>query len=647
MAANRYCLKKLGIQNFKFFKKLKEIELDGKNLLLYGENGSGKSSIYWALYTFFECSHKAKDEDIIKYFDPDDGNHLTNIHLKADVTNTFESYINLEMVKGDTNLNLKLSKSDLIIKNNNIMKESIYATDFINYRLLFRLNDFYHSEDIDLFPLFRKEFLPYQQLVVKPSNYSGDMSLSKVYENILIGPKYQSINANKIYPKQHEPEYLEYLTLQSVFEKSLLEIVDNINTKGVPILRNDFGYDFKYNLDFHVSEFSIINNQFIPPKYYIDLNVSDYESIGGQIQKPQSFLNEAKLAALALSMRFAILEQRLMEGDILKLLVLDDLLISLDMSNRQKVLKLIFEKYQKNYQCIIMTHDKLFFDLAKRKIEESKYTNWLYKEMYFDYEKKEPIILETEKNYTLAQYYFSHFDYPACANNLRKFAEDIFVNIFPMNIRYTEKGEEITKLNNYIERAIKFYNKNNLNSDLLLNLKDKLFLLLNPLSHFSEDINIYSSELLDTLKILPALLTEIEGYNIKEFIQSNDIIEIKFKVNSTVTNIYEIKPREKIYIFTQGTTSFLSPNSFDSMRCYEYDSSKNTTVMHNFEVHKNKNLFKMYKEIYKYNYDEASQPGATPIDENSIVVELNNIFRQRHGKKDSFYQLNNNINTTN
>lgn len=46
-------INKLTLSNFKFFGKEETIELNGNHLLLYGENGSGKSSIYWALYTLF------------------------------------------------------------------------------------------------------------------------------------------------------------------------------------------------------------------------------------------------------------------------------------------------------------------------------------------------------------------------------------------------------------------------------------------------------------------------------------------------------------------------------------------------------------------------------------------------------------------
>lgn len=45
---------KIEIENFKFFKNVFPINVDGKNILLYGENGAGKSSIYWSVYTHFK-----------------------------------------------------------------------------------------------------------------------------------------------------------------------------------------------------------------------------------------------------------------------------------------------------------------------------------------------------------------------------------------------------------------------------------------------------------------------------------------------------------------------------------------------------------------------------------------------------------------
>ncbi|MBK7039657.1 MAG: AAA family ATPase [Bacteroidetes bacterium] len=62
-------ISKIHISNFKFFDKNRVIDLEGKDhLLLYGENGSGKSSIYWALYTLLDSSIKDNQGQIEKYF---------------------------------------------------------------------------------------------------------------------------------------------------------------------------------------------------------------------------------------------------------------------------------------------------------------------------------------------------------------------------------------------------------------------------------------------------------------------------------------------------------------------------------------------------------------------------------------------------
>ncbi len=158
-------INKLTLNNFKFFVGEESLDFDCKNILIYGENGSGKSSLYWALYTFI--------------------NTPTNKYLEA------FKYQNIKII--------------LSIENGKYTKQS------------------------------------------------------------LIKPKI----------------------------KVVISIIEN-GKDDIPIFR------------------------------------------------PQSYFNEAKLTAIALSVRLAITQVKLRDSP-LKLLVLDDLLVSLDMSNRDEVLK---EYYQ-------------------------------------------------------------------------------------------------------------------------------------------------------------------------------------------------------------------------------------------------------------------------------------------------------------
>lgn len=97
---------------------------------------------------------------------------------------------------------------------------------------------------------------------------------------------------------------------------------------------------------------------------------------GKRLTKPQSFLNEAKLTQLALSVRFGATLAHFHESP-LKLLVLDDLLISLDMNNRMKVVEIILGDTFSDFQKVILTHDLGFFNELRRRIG-SQHIGWSF-----------------------------------------------------------------------------------------------------------------------------------------------------------------------------------------------------------------------------------------------------------------------------
>ena len=95
-------------------------------------------------------------------------------------------------------------------------------------------------------------------------------------------------------------------------------------------------------------------------------------------------LNEARLPAIALALYLAGLlisiPAPVPGGPIYpKLLVLDDVLIGLDMSNRMPVLE-ILAKYFSDWQVILITHDKVWYEMAR--LQTSGGAHWTYHELY-------------------------------------------------------------------------------------------------------------------------------------------------------------------------------------------------------------------------------------------------------------------------
>lgn len=90
------------------------------------------------------------------------------------------------------------------------------------------------------------------------------------------------------------------------------------------------------------------------------------------LQTPQLFLNEARLSALGLAIYLAgrLACTPTASNSALKLLVLDDVLIGLDHSNRLPVLDVLQTKFA-DWQIVLLTHDRNWFDLARSHLPEA------------------------------------------------------------------------------------------------------------------------------------------------------------------------------------------------------------------------------------------------------------------------------------
>ena len=376
-------IEKLVIKGFKAFPKEFELTLEGKHLLLYGENGSGKSSIYYALHCLYQSP--LKDDAGKKYFNRTDehGNpnnqHLINLNIDDD-----DSEISLHFEAPHPFI-YKIDKdgynSELL---GGIMPLPGFIEGcFINHKFIFNFFHFHNSEYINRFPVFEKDILPYCNIGHK----DGNICLGQFYERIIVDIQKKGNRINK-----HHYDKIDF------FNNSLLKVIGDMNLHISDLYNNYFRYDTDkelqitlhypeipdskalngYRLKYDYLQFLAFENGTVISKKntyrshnkpFIRLDVYEKQDDGTlkSIPKPQTYFNEAKLTAIALSIRFALLDLVSIGNG--RFLALDDMLISLDMSNRTKVIDFLLSISDK-YKIYLFTHDLNFYDLVRKKIDK-------------------------------------------------------------------------------------------------------------------------------------------------------------------------------------------------------------------------------------------------------------------------------------
>jgi hypothetical protein len=137
----------------------------------------------------------------------------------------------------------------------------------------------------------------------------------------------------------------------------------------------------------------------------------------------------------------------------LKVLVLDDLLIGLDMSNRLPLLKILKNHFievpeNERFQTIMTTYDKVWFELVKNYFGD---TNWKFIEIYSkrltDEDFEIPYIKETQGYLDKAKTYLKEKDNKASAVYIRTEFERIVKSICEkkgLQVNYKTKQKEFT-----------------------------------------------------------------------------------------------------------------------------------------------------------------------------------------------------------
>lgn len=235
---------------------------------------------------------------------------------------------------------------------------------------------------------------------------------------------------------------------------------------------------------------------------------------------------------MALALRLSILERRPGSSQSAAVLFIDDLLISLDMSFRKHVIRILFDNYVNRYQIVLLTHDRAFFHLVWTEIENRKLTKgWKKCELYSTRNNTYPAshLVESPTYLEQAKLYLKIFHLPACANTLRRLCEQQMKRILPISLQYqiNERDPEKVRvdLNGLITNYKRFIAECQM-VDIAPSLQNDRRLILNPFSHDDIESPFYRQELDNLINELEKL-TAIEK---RLIVDNQQIRRSQFKV---------------------------------------------------------------------------------------------------------------------
>lgn len=580
-------ISKITIDGFKAFPdRFEDINLEGKNLLLYGENGSGKSSIYYALHCLLQSQVVDKSAT---YFDPNSSESLVNKDTHKD-----DAFIEVQFTDNDVRYRVsKAGYEEIPAQGISPLRDLNGECVFINHKFLFHFFSFSNSQFIDLFPVFNKDILPFtltQDKSLFISQIFNDLKngierkgtrITKNFENKIKRfnneLKHVIKRINSDIPVSASTIYNRYFKDIEGRELRITLLYYN-NTHDIPQENTSYwlrvGYRFQQVIVAGRSLSEKVGNrkELLNPVICLRIEEKQEDSTWKLIEKPQSYFNEAKLTAIALSIRFSLVDTvNPIDGSFM---ALDDMLISLDMSNRMKVIDFLIKVILPKYKLYILTHDKLLYTSLKKTILiNNQQKEWLFGSIYshdrdnsIDFRKCNPypVFIEDRDSLLKAREYYVIHDYPACGQQLRKWCEDILGRLYPdtlLKIIDNRTGKSSDNLlNDQIGFLKEFCKNESIEYSDFMNLKIYKDNILNTVSHYDVSSPIYGTEILSIMKILAKLDQLANGIKtikvnhdlgIELTTDSGDAVTICIDIRSTKLRILEYQESYQISFYTK------------------------------------------------------------------------------------------------
>jgi len=495
-------IKKVEVRDYKAFYGLNEFNVEGKNLFIYGENGSGKSSFYYALKDFFQSSTETLSYD-----------ETENIFLnkaqkgKGYIEVTFNPDKHGNAI--DKKYTVKKSSKNTYTAGDTSIRDAIKLKSFLTYKHLLSIHHIKKEKEIDLFDLLVKGVLKHFKSVA----ITGTKELGELWDTVEVAiGKETSQGFNIITKKKEVDEAID--KFNTAFKKLFdANSIENIMKFAQPIL-DKFGHNIEIELSY---------TQARPSSKYVDIERNHVKAkvkyLGKEIPKPHIFLNEARLSAIAISIYLGMVKRHI-QGIPCKVLFLDDIFIGLDISNRLPLLEILNIDFSA-YQVFITTYDKPWYEFVRTNYL-NRNNKWKCFEIYAGRTKKGftiPVVKEIKglgnndhitHFIQTAEDYHNKGDNKAAGVYLRSAFEAILKQFCfgKVTVKYTTDQSKL--------KAVEFWNPTKIHNQatgLTQNTKDEidnlLSLVFNPLNHYDINKNEHSSEISRALNILNTLRTEL------------------------------------------------------------------------------------------------------------------------------------------
>jgi len=166
-------IKKIEIRDYKAFYGLNEFNVEGKNLFIYGDNGSGKSSFYYALKDFFQSSTETLS------YDETENIFLNNAQKgKGFIKVTFNPDRSGAAI--DKTYTVNKSSKDTYVTGDTSIRDAVKLKSFLTYKHLLSIHNIKRENEIDLFELLVKGVLKHFKSVA----ITGTKEIGELWDEV-------------------------------------------------------------------------------------------------------------------------------------------------------------------------------------------------------------------------------------------------------------------------------------------------------------------------------------------------------------------------------------------------------------------------------------------------------------------------------